>query len=112
MKKLLVFIAVTLCATAQTTINGSRTILGSLNIQVANAGVTGTTLNKLAKLTGAPSTAVIAATTDTGGVVGIVVSGAGTSGSSDIAVGGKASCIFDGATTAGNYVQISSGTAG
>lgn len=77
-------------------------------VRVANAGTTGTTVNKLAKLTGAPSTAVIAGTSDTSGIVGIVVSGAGTTGNAEIARMGQATCAFDGATTAGNYVQISS----
>ena len=80
--------------------------------EVANASSTGTTVNTLAKLTGAPSTGVIAATTDTSGVVGVVVSGAGTTGNAQIAVAGQASCIFDGATTAGDYVQTSSTTGG
>lgn len=80
--------------------------------EIANASSTGTTVNKLAKLTGAPSTAVIAATTDTSGIIGIVVDGAGTSSNAQIAVKGQASCIFDGATTAGDYVQISGTTAG
>jgi hypothetical protein len=83
-----------------------------LVIKVANTSPTGTTVNKLAKLTGAPSTALIAATTDTAGVAGIVVLGAGTTGNAFIARSGIASCVFDGATTAGDYVQISSSTAG
>lgn len=79
---------------------------------ISNAGTTGTTLNTLTKLTGAPSTAVIAATTDTGGVVGITSSGAGTTGSATITYAGTTSCIFDAASTAGDYVQISPTTAG
>lgn len=81
-------------------------------LTVNNAGTTGTTLNKLAKLTGAPSTAVITATTDTQGAIGPVSAGAGTSGAATIVQNGSASCVFDGATTAGDYVQISSSTAG
>lgn len=80
--------------------------------EVTNAGTTGTTINKLAKLTGAPSTALITATTDTGGAIGIVVGGAGTAGNAIIAVNGVASCAFDAATTAGNYVSISASVAG
>lgn len=80
--------------------------------EVANAGTTGTTVNKLAKLTGAPSTAVIAATTDTGGIIGVVVGGAGTTGNAVIATSGVASCAFDAATTANDYVQISASVAG
>ena len=71
----------------------------------------GTTLAKLAALTGAPST-VITAVTATKAVVGPVVGGAGTSGSAQIAIQGRASCVFDGATTAGDYVQISGTVAG
>lgn len=84
----------------------------SLSIALANEGVTGTTLNKLAKPTGAPSTAVLLATTDTDGAIGIVVSGAGTAGNAIIGRTGTAACVFDGATTAGDYVQISSTVAG
>ncbi len=81
-------------------------------VAIANAGTTGTTVKKLAKLTGAPSTAVIAGTGDTSGLIGIVVSGAGTTGSAQIARIGQTTCAFDGATTAGNYVQVSSTSAG
>ena len=76
----------------------------------ANEGTTGTAVNKLAKLSGA--TVLTAATTDTGGVVGIVHSGAGTTGSALVAFIGRESCVFDGATTAGHYVQISATAAG
>lgn len=84
----------------------------ALLTQYTNEGVTGTTVNRLAKLTGAPSTATIAGTADTGGVVGVVASGAGTTGSSQIATRGQVLCDFDGATTAGDYVGISATTAG
>jgi hypothetical protein len=79
---------------------------------IAHAGATGTSNNLLAKLTGAPSTAVKAATSDTSGILGVVVSGGGTSGSAQIAREGTALCTFDGGTTAGDYVQISSTVAG
>lgn len=80
--------------------------------EVANAGTTGTTVNKLAKLTGSPATAVIATTSDTtGNVIGIVIAGAGTTGNAQIANAGQASCVFDGAITAGHFVQVST-TAG
>lgn len=84
----------------------------NLNFNIANASVTGTTVNRLAKLTGAPSTAVITATTDTENAVGVVISGAGTTGTATIAIMGQVSCDFDGSTTAGNYVIISTSTAG
>jgi len=83
-----------------------------VRLVVANAGSTGTTLNKLAKLTGAPSTAVRAATTDTGGIIGVVIAGAGTSGNAVVQLASNVSCVFDGATTAGDYVQVSSSTGG
>ncbi len=81
-------------------------------ITITNASSTGTTLNKLVKLTGAPSTAVIAATTDTSGIIGICGGNCGTSGGATILESGTASCIFDGATTANHFVQISSSTTG
>lgn|SRR5579862_3837188 len=80
--------------------------------EIANAGTTGTTVNKLAKLTAAPSTAVLTATTDTGGAIGVVIGGAGTSGNAQIATTGQASCVFENATVANDYVQIGSTTAG
>lgn len=79
---------------------------------ITNASSTGTVLNKLVKLTGAPSTAVRAATTDTTGIIGICLSNCGTSGSALIGYTNTLACVFDGATTAGDYVQISSSTAG
>lgn len=86
---------------------GLGTARAQLTISVPNAASTGTTLNALAKLTGAPSTAVKASTSDTF-VEGVVYAGAGTSGNALIARDGEVSCVFDGATTAGDYVQISS----
>ena len=77
-----------------------------------NATTTGTTLSKIAKATGAPSAAVVTATTDTHGALGIVIAGAGTSGAATIQTYGLTTCVFDGATTAGDYVTISSTTAG
>jgi hypothetical protein len=120
MKTILALLALALAAQAQTAILGSRQFYGNVDllnssaatVAVSNAGSTGTTLNKLAKLTGAPSTAVVTATTDTNGAIGIVTTGAGTTGSALIARFGIVGCVFDGATTANDYVQISSTTAG
>jgi hypothetical protein len=84
----------------------------SLLVQFTNEGTTGTTINRLAKLTGSPSTAVMASSADTSGVVGVVVSGAGTSGPVQIATRGQVSCDFDGPTAAGDYVGISPTTGG
>jgi lysophospholipase L1-like esterase len=84
----------------------------SPHLFLSNAATTGTTLYKLTKLTGAPSAAVIAATSDTGGALGITVAGAGTTLTAVIQSSGNTSCVFDGATTAGHYVQISNSVAG
>ena len=81
-------------------------------INVANATTTGTAINTLTKLTGTPSTAVISSAGDTGGAVGITTAGAGITGSATISYMGAVACVFDGATVAGDYVQISSTTAG
>jgi len=80
--------------------------------EIANDSTTGTTLNKLAKLTGDPSKAVVAGTSDIGGMIGIVVGSAGTTGNAQIAISGVAGCAFDGATVAGDYVEISPTIAG
>src|ERR1700730_9466430 len=74
---------------------------------INNASPVGTTTNKLAKLTGAPSTATIALAGATGGIIGLCVNSCGTHGQANIQIGGTASCVFDGATTAGDYVQNS-----
>lgn len=80
--------------------------------EIPNASSTGTTLNKIAKFTGAPSTAVIATTSDTVGIIGVVAGGAGTTGSAQIAIAGQVSCVFDGATTAGHFVIVSTTVSG
>lgn len=89
------------------TLNGT-----SLTNTYTNDTGTGTTLHKLAKLTGAPSTVVISGAGDTGGSIGIVDSGAGNSGSAEVTIQGIEACVFDGATTAGHYVTISASVAG
>lgn len=73
---------------------------------------TGTATNLLVKLVNAPSTAITAAITDKKGIIGVCVSGCGTTGSAMVSTVGQASCVFDGATTAGDYVQNSSVTGG
>jgi hypothetical protein len=84
----------------------------SRDLFITNAASVGTVVYKLTKLTGAPSTAVLAGTSDTGGVVGITVANAGTALTAVIQTAGNPSCVFDGATTAGHYVQISGTVAG
>ena len=78
---------------------------------VANAGSGGTGANQLA-IINSSGNAVKALTTSVQGVVGIVTANAGTTGSATITQGGVAGCVFDGATTAGDYVQASTTTAG
>lgn len=75
-----------------------------------NDGVTGTTLNKLVKISG--GNVINATVNDVSGIIGICVSGCGIGGTSQIAIIGRFSCIFDSSTAAGDYVQPSSGTAG
>ena len=96
------------------TVGGNIDITGSgfgYLTEIANDGTTGTTANTLAKLTTAGA-AIIAATTDTDGMIGVVTGGAGTTGNAQVAFGGQASCVFDAATTAGDFVSISTTTAG
>lgn len=83
-----------------------------LVVEVANDTTTGTQVNRIAKLTGAPSKAIVATTSDTSKLIGIVASGSGTTGSAQVVQSGVTSCDFDGATTAGNYVGASTTLAG
>lgn len=85
--------------------------LNSITVEILNDGSTGTTLNYLAKINSAGN-AVLTATSDTSGATGIVISGAGASGKAEITQMGLAVCAFDGSTTIGDYVQISSTAAG
>jgi hypothetical protein len=95
----LLFLSLLLCAPAVFAQDSTATAK-RVTVLVSNASPTGTTLRRLAKLTGAPSKATIAATSDTDGVVGVVTSGAGTSGSASVQTAGQVNCDFDGATTA------------
>lgn len=80
--------------------------------EIANESTTGTNMNLLAKLTGAPAAAVTIATSDTSGIAGVCLANCGMSGNAQLAQSGQAACQFDGGTTAGNYVQPSSLAAG
>lgn len=96
---------------------GSPLVLPNIGleaVQIANASATGTTNFTLTKLTGAPSTAVIAATTDNknNSIVGITINGGGTTGNATIAYQGIVPCLFANATTAGDFVTVSTGTTG
>jgi len=83
----------------------------ALTQKYTNDTSTGTATSKLVKVSAADKV-IKAATTDTDGMVGICVSGCTTSGSSEIAIAGTVACVFDGATTLGDWVTISSSTAG
>jgi hypothetical protein len=82
--------------------------------EIANNTTTAPTLSEPVVLTttSGASTATVATTSSTIGVEGICVGNCATSGNAQVAKKGTALCVFDGATTAGDYVQISTGTAG
>lgn len=79
---------------------------------VANNASTATILNALAVGTGAPTTATVAPTDNIPAILGVVTANAGITGTAVIEQSGIAPCIFDGATTAGDYVTASSSVAG
>lgn len=118
MRVLLVLLLSAVSLLAQTTINGSRRVLGETNIttsrisvEYANDGTTGTTVNLLAKRTAA-NAAVLAGTGDTTKMIGVVTSGAGTTGNAVICVLGRCPVVADNTTTIGDYAIIGTGTAG
>jgi hypothetical protein len=93
-------------------INGGTFSGNVVSVFNNNTGV-GTGLNQIAKLTTvscptASACAIVTATTDTGGAIGVCISTCGNGPTSSISTVGQTPCIFDGATTAGDYVQISS----
>ena len=87
---------------------------GGPTANVGNGSVNGTCLYCLAKISNQAGfgLAEMTLTTDTNGAIGIVISGAGTTGPAQIQLSGYTTCQFDGATTAGDYVQISPNTLG
>lgn len=108
---LLALLLLTPCAFGQSIVMGSVNSTGAV-VTVTNDGSTGTLLNGLVKYSGAPSTAIKTATTDTGGGIGVCVANCGTSGTATVQTSGDVSCVFDNATTAGDLVVISPTTAG
>jgi hypothetical protein len=73
----------------------------------------GTKASRLVSLTSAnPSTGITSPHGVSGGVVGICVQGCGTSGTATIHITAQVGCVFDGGTTAGDYVQLSSSADG
>lgn len=94
-------------------VNGTQVLNGpGTYVSIPNDTVTGTTLGTLAKLTNSNPAQAILFTTGTSGAIGVVVAGAGKTGNALIQVSGTGACLFDGNTTAGDYVQISQGVAG
>jgi hypothetical protein len=120
MKRLLIFLllALPLPVAAQ-----PGYIAGTLNTtanvtSLANEGTTGTLQYGLVKYTGAPTTAIRTAVTDTSGAVGVCTASTsassicGTTGNATVQTSGDVNCVFDNATVAGDLVVISSTTAG
>ena len=99
---------------AQPDVSGITQPAGGTNptIIIANEAGTGTTTGTITKLTGAPSTAIISTAGDTGKFVGVCTSGCGKTGSATITLMGRVSVVFDGGTTANDYVQQSASTNG
>src|SRR5580700_7888869 len=90
--------------------NGLDLQQNALLIEVANSSTLPVT-NELVILTGAQVT--YALTTSKTGVIGIcLVNCTVSGGNAVIATAGVAACIFDNATTAGDYVQASTSTNG
>jgi len=88
-------------------------LYGRNDFEIPNDASTGTVLNELAVFnTNSPSQAVLASTSSTNGVIGLVQGGAGKSGNAAITWRGYAYCIFDNATTAGDVVIASTSSAG
>lgn len=83
---------------------------------ITNDGTTGTTVGHLAKIIDASGTptAIKLGTSDTiwAGLVVAETGASATTGNAIIAIHGPATCAYDGATTDGDYVTISSTTAG
>ena len=114
MKKLIpILLLIVTFASGQMVMTGSRQFIpGTGNaFQIPNSG-SGTALNELAIGTGAPLTATTTTTSTTSGILGVVIAGSGNSGNAVIAMDGEALLAFDGATTAGDYVQQSTAYGG
>jgi hypothetical protein len=86
---------------------------GRQDFEYANDTATGTTVNLLAVYDSGAVGVQTAATSSTDGVVGVVSSGAGTSGKAVVTWAGFAACNFDsGSPTLGDYVVASTTQAG
>lgn len=89
----------------------SYTQLTGTPLSITNDTATGTTVNTLTKINSIGK-AIIAATSDTSIPVFLAVSGAGKTGNVSLASFGQANCVFDGATTADDFVEASTATGG
>lgn len=89
---------------------------GDIVVSIGNAGSPGTIVNELAVLAGSGLAVVAPLGAGSGGtnqaIVGVVVSGAGTTGNALIQQTGIVPCVFSGATTASDYVQMSASNIG
>ncbi len=102
------------CGASGGTITTTGTILGIGDcVTIANETGTGTTANKLVKLTGAPSKAIITGTGDTTGIIGVCDSGCGNTGSAVIQQSGLHITTVDGSgSTAGHWALPSTSIVG
>jgi hypothetical protein len=91
----------------------SSLLLGQTeSITVTNASTTGTTLYTLTAYTSGHTAIILTTSQTAASVIGITTSGAGTSGSAIIQTSGEDPCVFDGPTTAYDYVAPSTTTGG
>lgn len=105
--------SLTINAKGQISAQSNNVIAGGSSggtITIANEGTTGTVVNGLVSLTGAPSKAIRTGLGLTGGIVGICTANCTTTGNATITTSGIVPCVFDGATTSNDYVSISAGT--
>jgi hypothetical protein len=94
--------------TAGTQINGCGITNGAgTYVCLPNNSGTATLINRLASLSGLTGTVIATPVAATGGIIGIVTAGAGITGNATIQESGEVNCVFDGAVTGGDYVQIS-----
>jgi hypothetical protein len=94
------------------TVSGNIDAMGGTNgylTEITNS--TATAAHLVTLTTSSPVQAINTLLSTTDGVVGIAV-GTTAAGNVQVAVGGQATCVFDAATTAGDFVTISSTTAG
>ena len=87
--------------------------LGSqyLSITLGNDSVSGTVQNRFVVLNSSGKGA-LAGTTASGRIIGVCVADCGSTGNARVATRGQVLLQFDGSTTAGNYVKVSTTTAG